>query len=500
MNEQVHTLLYDQSVLLQSDRQFERFNELTVLAHVLQQVCMEGERVFTGFTNIVGDVWFAFYSIEPRLDPAGRMRNQPQYNLLARLMETDEFARWHSLTASDDLLSVLTAVSVGERLKDWMKNSREIREAQLKKTRAERSEEKARQQLAEQNKTEMNSQADESARKRAKLQKEFILKQIAYAQKDKEQAVKGLHDAMGKISIQQLRGILAESKEEVKKSKQAVVEIGALGGKAPEYLPMSEQFQLIEQIQKHDTLKKIAEITGRFKRIAKRKQKTKQNMTMERKDVTLGQEVGRLLPAEVANLIMPDSKLDFLRRYAEQQAFVFDTKSKDKRGRGPIIICMDESSSMTSIMEESKAFCLALLMIARRQRRDFAVIPFASDVGEILIFPKGRTTPKEIVSFSNRFLGGGTNYEKPLRASLDILRKSEFNEADILFVTDGSSFLSSRFLEEFNAVKKKRKFECTAIVLTNLINTIDMALVHSFSDKVIEVNELFEAEEVFSLN
>ncbi|MGM9951326.1 MAG: VWA domain-containing protein [Lysinibacillus sp.] len=497
MNEQTHTVTYDQTVWAATERQFERFNELLGLAWVLEEACREGEEIYPGFTNIMGDLWFAFYAMEPKLDLSSRERNDIQYDLIAGLVQTDEYMRTHILTASDALLSVLTAVLIGERLRDWLVEDMDVQEARLKKVRAEWTEGKARRQMEELRQTEQNPEAGEQERTQASLHREFVQKQLAYAQQDKEQAEKGLQDAVRKMTAQQLGDMLAATREEARRTKQAVLEIAALNGKKTEHLPVSEQFQLAEQIQQHDTLKKIAEMTGRFKRIAKKKMYTKQ-ATMERKDVTLGQEVSRLLPAEVANLLMPDSKLDFLRRYAEQQTFVFDTKGTSRKGKGPIIICMDESSSMTPVMEESKAFCLALLMIAHRQKRDFAIIPFASDIGNVLIFPKGRATSEDIVDFSNRFLGGGTNYEKPLRASLDILDRSEFNEADILFVTDGSSFLSSRFLEEFHDMKKKRKFECTSIVLTNLINTVNMELVRSFSDKVIEVNELFEAGDAFS--
>ncbi len=498
MNEQTQTITYDKTVFIPTERQFERFNELAALAWVLEEVCQEGEGMYPGFTNIIGDLWFAFYAREPRLDLTVKEHHAIQYDLITGMMETDEYKRTHILTASDELLSVLTAVLLGERLRDWLIDDIDVQEARLKKARAEWIEEKARRQMEELRQTEQDPQAGEQNKTRAGVHREFVHQQLAYARQDKEQAEKGLQDAIRKLTAQQLGPILTDTMEEAKRTKQAVLEIATLNGKKSEHLPMSEQFQLAEKIKQHDTLKRIAEMTGRFKKIAEKKMRTKQKATMERKDVTLGQEVSRLLPSEVANFIMPDSKFDFLRRFAEQQTFVYDTKGGSSKGRGPIIICMDESSSMTPIMEESKAFCLALLMIARRQKRDFAIIPFASDIGKVLIFPKGRSTSDAILDFSNRFLGGGTNYEKPLRASLDILGRSEFNEADILFVTDGSSFLSSRFLEEFNTMKKKRKFECTSIVLTNLINTVNMELVHSFSDKVIEVNGLFEAEEAFS--
>lgn len=77
--------------------------------------------------------------------------------------------------------------------------------------------------------------------------------------------------------------------------------------------------------------------------------------------------------------------------------------------------------------------------------------------------------------------------------------QSEFKEADILFVTDGSSFLSTRFIDEFNATKKKKQFECTAILLTNLFNAVNVNVVNKFADRVMEVNELFEATDAFVL-
>lgn len=155
---------------------------------------------------------------------------------------------------------------------------------------------------------------------------------------------------------------------------------------------------------------------------------------------------------------------------------------------------------MTSIKAESKAFCLALLMIAKRQKRDFAIIPFSSDVGEVQLFMKGRSSTDQLIRYSKQFLGGGTNYEKPLRESLNILAQSKFNKADLLFVTDGFSFLPTDFINEFNLIKQKRQFECTSIVLTRPPITVDLNSLHRFSDKIIEATDLIEAADVFSIN
>ncbi len=489
---------YQQTVLLEGNRPYERFNELAQLATMLTDACNEGERLYPGFTHIIGDVWQTFYSLHPQLDISKKQSHEVQYHLLHQIMQTADYQRWQELTVGDELLSVLTTVAVADQLTNWLKNA-EGKEAQKKLERAEHQQQRL--QTQQQLLAKKITQAQQNSEKqRLQQQQKFIQKQLVHIEHEQREAKLALSAAMKNIPADQWHDMLVKSKRQAQQTKETVTAIGTLDGKKLEQVPVAEQFQLAEHIQTHAVVKNIAELTGRFRRIVKKKQKTTYKMTMARQNITLGQEVSRLLPIELANLIMPHAKVDFLRRYAEQQTLIFDAKGKERRGRGPIIICMDESSSMTSIKEESKAFCLALLMIASKQKRDFAIIPFSTDIGEVAIFPKGRSSAEAILHFSQQFLGGGTNYEKPLRASLDILSRSAFNEADLLFVTDGSSYLSSQFLDEFNTIKKKRRFECTSIILTNYINTVDITVVERFSDKVIEVHNLFEAEDVFAMN
>ena len=136
--------------------------------------------------------------------------------------------------------------------------------------------------------------------------------------------------------------MIAQNKDKVRTTKQAIIAVGTMDGKKLNHLPLKDQFELAEKLTNHKELQKIADMVGRFKRIAMNKQKTKDKQTMERKNITIGQNVARLLPTELASYILTHSNLDFLRRYAEQQTFIFNTKGKDRKGKGPIIICMDE--------------------------------------------------------------------------------------------------------------------------------------------------------------
>lgn len=491
-------VLYSRSIFNISNLQKERFNELLKMAKLLSDCCMVGEKILTGFTNFIGDTWYAFFHKGPTLQETARQIDETQYDFISNLLKNDEYIQWHQLTKGDELLSVLTAIRMADQLIKAIKNSQQLKQGEQYQKMTARNKEYAKKRIGEleQKMQEATTNLMKEAYMRQKDIYEARLKNANQEFTTSQQQVK---NQIKQISEQSLGKIIQQNKKKIHNTKKAIVTVGTMDGKKIAHVPLSDQFALAEKIGAHKELQRIADLVGRFRHIAMKKQKSKYKHTMERKNISMGHEVSRLLPTELANYVMDHSKKDFLRRFSESQTLVFDRKGKGRKGKGPMIICLDESSSMTSIKEHSKAFCIALLTIAKKQKRDFAIIPFASTVGKVQIFRKGQASTHDLLTFSNSFLGGGTNYERPLRESLNILVQSEFNEADIVFVTDGSSFLSTRFIDEFNATKKKKKFECTAVILTNLINTVDVNVVNKFSDRVIEVNELFDAADVFVL-
>ena len=61
------TVLYSQSLFQITHEQRSRFNGLLKIAKMLQASCLDGEQLIAGFTNLIGDVWIAFYALEPKL-------------------------------------------------------------------------------------------------------------------------------------------------------------------------------------------------------------------------------------------------------------------------------------------------------------------------------------------------------------------------------------------------------------------------------------------------
>ena len=63
------------------------------------------------------------------------------------------------------------------------------------------------------------------------------------------------------------------------------------------------------------------------------------------------------------------------------------------------------------------------------------------------------------------FLGGGTDFEAPLNESVRLIEREGFDNADIVFVTDGECELPVSFCDELEEKKTAYHFKITGIVM-----------------------------------
>ena len=68
-------------------------------------------------------------------------------------------------------------------------------------------------------------------------------------------------------------------------------------------------------------------------------------------------------------------------------------------GIGPIILCLDQTGSMRNLDTQSKGFTLALMSIARRQRRDFCLI-LISNRTQVFTYEKGKIKSSDMVNLA----------------------------------------------------------------------------------------------------
>jgi hypothetical protein len=81
-----------------------------------------------------------------------------------------------------------------------------------------------------------------------------------------------------------------------------------------------------------------------------------------------------LLPHELLALRHPVLRRDFARRFLDAELLQYTLRAVEEKGRGPMIVCIDGSSSMAGDKEIwSKAVSLTLLDIAQRVNAEQAV-------------------------------------------------------------------------------------------------------------------------------
>ena len=166
---------------------------------------------------------------------------------------------------------------------------------------------------------------------------------------------------------------------------------------------------------------------------------------------------------------------------------------------GDIICCLDESDSTCGDAAAwGKAVAMTLLDIAAENRRKFALIHFAgSSSCKVDVFLPGQYSMQEKMRAAETFLGGGTNFKRPLDEAIQLM-KIGFENADIVFLTDGLCELPEDYLAKLHKEQAARKFTVTGILLDAGSPGMDFSLA-PFCQKIYRTSELAGDEIVRSL-
>ncbi|MFS0688956.1 VWA domain-containing protein [Sporosarcina sp. 179-K 8C2 HS] len=391
-------------------------------------------------------------------------------SLMGRIMEDESFQNYRNFTRLDDLSSAIGTVKFGEKTNQWLADQK-MQDSELRKQLQEiqamqRQLEKQEQQEGvgngnEQLQTDL-SQAmaglDSQIQQTLQNNSHSFSVQMSQAAQETRQVKSNLKSLMG--------GIVSGSGEaELKK------------------VPLRDQISLAEKIAFDKRMLEIAEWAGRFKQIAIKKQKSKYTEGNERKGVITGDDIERLLPIELGLYRHPATKIDFLRRFAEKQTMMFEQSGKDTLGKGPIVLCLDQSGSMRKLDSQSKGFALALLSIAKKQKRDFCLILFSTRT-DVRVFEKGKIKTKDLIELAQTFLSGGTDFNLPLTKAVSIIEDSKFKRSDLIFITDGEDSLKESFIKSFIRKKENMDFNVLSLVLGNKAESVQY-----FSDEVILITD-----------
>ena len=432
-----------------------RFGQLMEMSDNLKKIGKEGKNIFPLIQPLMSDLWAGLFKMKPELLNDVPEELEMNHQLMDKVMRDQRYLDFREFTRLDDLAAAIGTTKYSETVLRWVKEQA-----------------KQDQDLAE-----------------------ALQKLIQEEQGASQQATDALSAAISQNGSE-LSQMLAQAADEAMEIKDNVRSIigGIQAGSGDSELkkvPLKDQLFLAEKLSQDKKLKEIAKWTGRMKVIANRKQRSKHKDAIDRNGIRQGSDIEQLLPMELGSYASLISKMNFLRRYVEGQTLQYDTKGKEHLGKGPVILCLDQSGSMKDQDTISKGFALALMSIARKQRRDFAWIPFSSHASDAIIYERGKIEVQDMIKLATVFLDGGTNFVHPLNKAGEVIKQSRFNQADIIFVTDGDAHVNHDFLEGWSSLKEQKGFS----VLSLLLGKESIHGVNGFSDQIVQASS-FEDQSI----
>lgn len=237
-------------------------------------------------------------------------------------------------------------------------------------------------------------------------------------------------------------------------------------------------------------LRYIAKFLGRYKELLNSKRISGYAYGRgEKYDIGLGNNLSRTLTSDLSMLASPALVPLFARKYRNKSLKEYRRREPEYKGKGDVIVCLDESSSTFG---ENSAYGMALAMVlyelCRVNHTNFALVHFAKDT-KTDFFPKDElVSGKRLMSCAETFLSGGTSFDNAVKGALDVAVKMD--KPDIVFITDGECSLSDNVQTELEKFKAGTGAKLTGILLDKG-NCFEFSLAQ-FSDKVYRTSELLK--------
>lgn len=258
-------------------------------------------------------------------------------------------------------------------------------------------------------------------------------------------------------------------------------------------LNMDEAIELEKRLRSSD-FKRFIDKVGKKKTIAS-KAKKKKTISKDHiiDKIITSDDMDNIIEDEILQfaLDIEEFEWDFYDRLLNKAVLSNQFVSNHGRNKGPIILCYDGSGSMEGPkIEETKAHIIAILDIAKYQNRKVILIQFASKKEALYtkeVSPSYIST-KDIYEIYDTFIKGGTDFEKPLKKAMTLLKQENYKEGDILFITDGHCEISHKFINDFNRAKQIRRFKLYSIIIHGHTYS-DYGDLGKLSDEVLEIKK-----------
>ena len=133
---------------------------------------------------------------------------------------------------------------------------------------------------------------------------------------------------------------------------------------------------------------------------------------------------------------------------------------------------------------------LAVQDICAHEGRKFVLIHF-SGKEELRTdrFLPGQYTADDLLSAAEHFFDGGTDFETPIREALRLMNEEAFENADILFITDGQCSISDEMAEQLQSAIQNARCSVVGLLLDKDRPGKKFGM-EKFCEKIIRISEV----------
>lgn len=188
--------------------------------------------------------------------------------------------------------------------------------------------------------------------------------------------------------------------------------------------------------------------------------------------ITESDDLNHVLPTELALFSDQSTENIFFKRFAEKKLQTFnlidkssenytsikeeEQSKKVKKDKGPIIIAVDTSGSMTGEPEKlAKIIAFAITKIAVTNNRKAYLITFSTRMRTIELTNFQNSLP-DLIDFLEMTFSGGTDPGIAVNEAIRKMKDETYQNADLLVVTDGIFYdVNHRTSSQMNALKDK---------------------------------------------
>ena len=496
---------------LESDSYDRRaWNEIRSTAPSLATLAESGGELIPHFDALLQDLFFSLFKYNLIFQKPDAVRRSAVLNrtILDRLLPSQTFEALKNRTLLEEDKAAIAAIVLGEQVLEMVRSERIInrkdmldlwdlahQEDDLKEKADALKNVEQMQQDAQQGQAGEAEPDPELKEKIAKLaeaaENAAKVSEARLNQKARQVESDIKHGDLTQLKRMELRAAeLADEIDQATEDSHAFSREFGQGGR----MPAGERLELGRRLARNKKLGELARMVGRFKQDARAiRKRTLERGVAEAYDVERGADLGRMIPSELVAMHHPMLRHDFHRRLLEGSILQYRLQDDEQKHKGPMVVCVDVSSSMEGQKELwAKAVSLTLMDIARRQRRLFRAVMFSSsNVVKVLDLNRERRYQPDlnkVMEMAEYFPGGGTDFEAPIDAAMDLIEEKQLKRADIVIITDGECQVSPEWRAHLKERKDALDFSIFAVLVD--VGSSEMSTLAQFSDRITSIKQL----------